>query len=246
MFNRLKDGTKITDQDPSFKARYIGYTETFTAAGRGCTTPLVQRLWDNAEEERFLKRVHLKFTTFGIHLRHMDKKKVPERLFPIENISFCNVDIAVNDRIFTWICREADDKLWECHAVVCSSPEKAKSMALVLTRLFHIAYKEWRSTHTREIRTIERYKRAQSLPPMTLTKKSSAKQAVAKQQSLDTGSTQNAANNARETINGTPSLSSADLNDSMTETNQTGSDDKSEVSSCKGNNDALVEEMSRF
>lgn len=171
MFNRLKDRAKITDQDPIFKARYIGCTETFTASGRGCTTQLVQRLWDNAEEEHFLKRVKLKFTTFGIHMRNMDKKKVPERLFEIENISFCNVDILVNERIFSWISRETDEGLWECHAVICSSPEKAKSMSLVLTRAFHIAYKEWKASHTREARAIERHKRAQSLQPITLTKK---------------------------------------------------------------------------
>lgn len=185
MFNRLKDQAKITDQDPVFKARYIGNTETFTATGRGCTTQLVQRLWDNAEDEQFLKRVKLKITTFGIHLKFLDKKKFPERLFDIENISFCNVDIVVNDRIFSWISRDADDKMWECHAVICSSPEKAKSMSLVLTRAFHIAYKEWRALHTRELRNIERDKRSQSLPTMTLTKSLQGKQSVAKQQSLN-------------------------------------------------------------
>ena len=203
MFNRLKDNAKITGQDPVFKARYIGNAETFTASGRGCTTQLVQRLWDNSEDEQFLVRVKLKFTTEGINMKFLDKKKRPERMFQIENISFCNVDMVVNDRIFSWISRAADDKMWECHAVICSSPEKAKSMALVLTRAFHIAHKEWKALHTRELRDVERTNRSQSLPAMTLTKTSRTVRSVPKQQSMDVSSQFNTAPDAiQSSLNG--------------------------------------------
>ncbi|KAH3805641.1 protein FAM43A-like [Dreissena polymorpha] len=186
MFNRLKDRAKISDQDPSFTVRYIGSAETFTATGKGCTTPLVQRLWDNAEEEQFLPRMRVKITPSGVSMKSLDKKKVPEKMFPIENISFCNVDLEVNDRIFSWISRPADDKMWECHAVYCSSTEKARSMSLVLTRAFHIAYKEWKSSQTKEVREMEKHHRSKSLPAISLEKKMrTTRDPVTKQQSLD-------------------------------------------------------------
>jgi len=183
MFNRLKDHAKITDQDPRFKARYVGNAETFTACGRGCTTSLVQRLWDNAEEEHFLPSVRLKITPFGIAMKHLDRKKHPVEEFPIENISFCNVDLEVNDKIFSWIYRPAGETMWRCHAVVCSSTEKARAMALVLTRAFHVAYKEWKSMEAKETRELEKIHRSKSLPAITLVKKGKSK-TVTKQKSL--------------------------------------------------------------
>lgn len=183
MLNRLKDRAKITDQDPTFKARYVGHTETFTASGRGCTTPLVQKLWDNSEEERFLKRVQIKITTSGIHIKNLEKKKEPEQVFPIENISFCNVDTQVNERIFSWICCQSDSKILECHAVVCGSGETAKSMSLVLSRAFQIAYKDWKTTQTKTRRESEKHHRSKSLSMLNLGMMSS-KRGLAKQQSL--------------------------------------------------------------
>lgn len=171
MFNRLKDHAKITDQDPSFKARYVGYSETFTATGRGCTTPLVQKLWDNSEDERFLKRVQLKFTVSGIHMKNLDKKKEPEKLFPIENISFCNVDTTVNEKLFSWICLDTENNMLKCHVALCSSGEKAKSMSLVMSRVFQIAYKEWKSSQIKMRRQSEKHHRSQSLSALSLNKK---------------------------------------------------------------------------
>ncbi|XP_052785128.1 protein FAM43A-like [Mya arenaria] len=186
MYNKLKDRAKITDQDPCFKARYIGSAATFTASGRGCTTPLVQKLWDNSEEEHFLPRVVLKITASGIQMKYLDKKKAPSQEFPIENISFCNVDLEVNDRIFSWIFRPSDDQMWTCHAVVCSGTEKARAMALVLTRAFHVAYKEWKAEQTKGVRELEKINRTQSLPAISLMKKSKTRTTVAKRQSLNT------------------------------------------------------------
>ncbi|XP_045201937.2 protein FAM43A-like [Mercenaria mercenaria] len=183
MFNRLKDRAKITDQDPTFKARYVGSTETFTASGRGCTTPLVQKLWDNSEEERYLKRVQIKITVSGIHLKNLDKKKEPEKLFPIENISFCNVDTLVNEKLFSWICSDNDTKMLQCHAVICSSGEKAKAMSIVLSRAFQIAYKEWKSSQIKVRRQSEKYHRSQSLPALSLNKKAGEHRVLTKQQS---------------------------------------------------------------
>lgn len=173
MFNRQKESAKITEQDPSFKARYIGSIETFVASGKGCTNLPVQKLWDNSAEERYLKHVQLKVRSDGIHMINLDNKKESERLFKIENISFCNVESVVNDKIFSWICKDTEDSPIYCHAVLCSNTEKARAMALVLSRAFQIAYKEWKSNKNKMIREVEKTERKASIAKMSLTKQGS-------------------------------------------------------------------------
>ena len=84
----------------------------------------------------------------GIRLREMERSRRgdPElaREFPIEDISFCNTDRAINERIFSWICRNQAEGRLDCHAVLCSTEQKAQTMAIVLSRAFQIAYKNWR------------------------------------------------------------------------------------------------------
>ena len=173
MFNKLKESAKITEQDPTFKVRYIGYLETYVASGKGCTNLPVQRLWDNSAEERYLKRVQLKIRTDGIHMNYLDDKKEPERLFKIENISFCNVESIVNDKIFSWICKDEEDSPILCHAVLCSNTEKARAMALVLSRAFQIAYKDWKASQNKLIREVEKTERKASIAKMSFDKKGS-------------------------------------------------------------------------
>ncbi|KAK3601955.1 hypothetical protein CHS0354_001778 [Potamilus streckersoni] len=162
MFNKAKESVKITDKDPTFKARYIGSTETFQAAGKGCTTVPVQKLWDNAAEERYLKRVSLLLNKSGILIKDLDKKNDTGKLFIIENVSFCNVDCAVNEKIFSWVY-QTETKRMECHAVLCSNAEKAKAMALVMARAFQIAYKEWKIKKSKEAKEMERSQRRVSI-----------------------------------------------------------------------------------
>ncbi|KAL3846858.1 hypothetical protein ACJMK2_017812 [Sinanodonta woodiana] len=163
MFSKAKESAKITDKDPTFKARYIGSTETFQATGKGCTTVPVQKLWDNAAEERYLKRVSLLLNKSGILIKDLEKKNDIGKLFIIENISFCNVDCAVNEKIFSWVYQTEETKRLECHAVLCSSTEKAKAMALVMARAFQIGYKEWKINQSKEAKEMERSQRRVSI-----------------------------------------------------------------------------------
>ncbi|ESO83781.1 hypothetical protein LOTGIDRAFT_236435 [Lottia gigantea] len=151
MFGRKKDRAKISDKDPVFNARFIGSTETFMASGKGCTLTPVQTLWDNAGEEKHMKKVLVVLGKTGMLVKFVDKKE-PNIPFPIENISFCNADKIVNDRIFCWISRDPSSKKLQCYAVLCGSKERAQAMALVLSRAFQIAYKDWKSDRDREER----------------------------------------------------------------------------------------------
>ena len=173
MFNRLKESAKITEHDPTFKARYIGCTETFVASGKGCTNLPVQKLWDNSADERYLKRVQIKIRTDGIHMLYLDDKKEPERLYKIENISFCNVESVVNDKIFSWICKDTEDSPILCYAVLCSKTETARAMALVLSRAFQIAYKDWKANKNKLIREVEKTERNASMAKQSIDRKGS-------------------------------------------------------------------------
>ncbi|XP_056006378.1 low density lipoprotein receptor adapter protein 1-B-like [Ostrea edulis] len=152
MWSATKVRARITETDPVFRARYIGFAETFVASGQGCTTGPVQKLWDNAGEERELKKMTIIINTSGITIKGSDKKKEQGRFYPIENISFCNADVTINERIFCWICKDSESPSLQCHAVICGSKEEAKSMALVMSRAFQIAYKEWKTLKNREER----------------------------------------------------------------------------------------------
>lgn len=163
MFVTSKVRAKITDADPVFKTRYLGSMEVFVPNGTGCTNAPVQKLWDNSGEEKGMRRVTTVINVHGIFMRDSDKKKDEGQLFPIENISFCNAESIANGKIFSWISKEENGPKLICHAVLCSTPEKAKSMALVMSRAFQIAYKEWKT----EQNNVERSERMHSLKTKT-------------------------------------------------------------------------------
>ena len=63
----------ITGAEPQFSVRYAGSTETFTATGPGCTAIPVQRVWDNAPEERHMRRCELLVSPAGLMLLDADR-----------------------------------------------------------------------------------------------------------------------------------------------------------------------------
>lgn len=145
MFGWRKDAAKISMKCPLFHVRYIGCTETFVANGKGCSYAPVQRLWDNSPGERHLRRVTVQLSQTGISMRDTEKNDEVITDFRIEDISFCNTDTLVNERIFSWICRDRDSSSLQCHAVLCSTKQKAQTMALVLSRAFQMAYRDWKA-----------------------------------------------------------------------------------------------------
>jgi len=162
MFTATKVRAKITEEDPVFKVKYIGCIETFVPSGHGCTNIPVQKLWDNAGSEKSMKKTTVVINTNGILLKDTEKKHANAKLFSIENISFCNAESAINDNIFAWICKDDAAPSLVCHAVLCSSKEKAKAMALVLSRAFQIAYKEWKMNKTKLSRDNKKQQNKQS------------------------------------------------------------------------------------
>ena len=141
MFSRRKEKVDITSTDPQFIVRYIGKCETFTPNGKGCTKEPVQKIWDHAVDEKRLKRVSLLITPSGIIMTDQDGKIVLNK-FDIKYISYCCAEQGIHDRTFAWVYK--DSKKLECHAIQASSREKAQAMAVLLSRAFQIAYRDWK------------------------------------------------------------------------------------------------------
>ena len=164
MFSR-KDKIDITPCDPQYSVKYIGKTETFLPSGKGCTEIPVQKIWDNSSDEKHLKRVSFLVNSIGIFLEELDNKKT-EMKFDIQNISYCSAEQSLHERVFSWIWRDPQTKLLECHAVLCSSREKAQSIAVLMSRAFQIAYKDWKGDKTRKAR-LKSNSKLQTTPPST-------------------------------------------------------------------------------
>ncbi len=141
MFHK-RDKVEITPGDPQFSVKYVGKIETFIPGGKGCTKVPVQKIWDNSCDERKMPHMAMLITQSEVKL--MDVISKADFRYDIHRISYCSAEQGVHDKIFCWIYKDTKTKKLECHAVLCTSKESAQAMALVLSRAFQIAYKDWK------------------------------------------------------------------------------------------------------
>lgn len=244
MFVTSKVRAKITDADPVFKTRYLGSMEVFVPNGTGCTNAPVQKLWDNSGEEKGMRRVVTVINVHGIFMRDSDKKKDEGQLFPIENISFCNAESIANGKIFSWISKEENGPKLVCHAILCSTPEKAKSMALVMSRAFQIAYKEWKTEQS----NVQRSERMHSLKTKTSEIKLKPKYQVQQQRSpsVQNGNIQrgNISHNGNSIV--TEAEVNSKCNEKDTEITIYEGDDKSIQSSTSSGKESVISKYKDF
>ncbi len=151
MFGKKKEKVEITPGEPQFLVKYIGNEETFVANGKGCTTKLVQKIWDNSEEERKLRKYAMLIVPTGMILQDLENKNRILK-FDIKSISYYCVEQGAHDRIFAWIYHNTEIKKFHCHAVLCTSREKAQTAAIILRKSLQIAYKDWKAEKNRSAR----------------------------------------------------------------------------------------------
>ena len=148
MFGKRKEKADITPGEPQFQVKYVGSEETFVGSAKGCTSSLVQKIWDKSEEEKKMKRYAMLVIPTGIILREVDNKK-SEMKFDIKSISHYSAEKGVHDRVFSWIYQDSQTQRLFCHAVLCTQKEKAQQVAVVLSRSLQIAYKDWKGEKIR-------------------------------------------------------------------------------------------------
>ena len=86
----------------------------------------------------------------GIFLTYLDDKTKSKILYDIQDISYCSAESPPQERVFSWICKNAAVKKLECHAVVCGSQDKAQAISLCLSQAFQVAYRDWK-THKEKL-----------------------------------------------------------------------------------------------
>ena len=139
--------------EPQFQVKYVGSVETWVGSARGCTSTLVQKIWDKSEEEKKMKRFSMLVIPTGIVLREVDNKK-HEMKFDIKCISHYSAEKGVHNKVFAWIYQDLETQRLFCHAVLCTQREKAQQVAIVLSRSLQIAYKDWKGEKIRNARKI--------------------------------------------------------------------------------------------
>ena len=150
MFTQRKGRAEICNE-PEFIVRYVGKAETFVATKKGCTHSIVQRIWDNSEEEHLLRRITVFISAAGITITDFEDKRMEERI-DIKDISYCCAERPPHDRVFTWICKKKAAKKLECYVVLCATREKAQLMAMLLNKAFQIAYVDWKTQREKKAR----------------------------------------------------------------------------------------------
>ena len=143
MFGRKKEKANMTPGEPQFHVKYVGNVETYVGSAKGCTSNPVQKIWDNSEEEKKMKKYSMLVIPTGIVLSDLDNKK-HELKFDIKNISHYSAEKGVHERVFAWIYQEPESQRLYCHAVLCAHRGKAQQAAVVLSRSLHIAYTDWK------------------------------------------------------------------------------------------------------
>lgn len=174
MFTPRKGSLSINPGgSPEFQVQYIGCVDTYTANGVGCTTLPVQKIWDKSPEERFLKHVALTLGPNGIQVKFLENRKLPDLKFDIKDISYCCAQQDIHDRVFAWICKSSsiEENKLECHAVLCSSKGKSQTISLVMSRAFHIAYREWKLEKDKQGRNKDRDSSIRKSAQLHITKK---------------------------------------------------------------------------
>ena len=143
MFGKRKEKVNITPGEPQFHVKYVGNVETYIGSAKGCTSNLVQKIWDNSEEEKKMKKYSMLVIPTGIVLSDVDNKN-HELKFDIKNISHYSAEKGAHERVFAWIYHEPETQRLYCHAVLCARRDKAQQAAVVLSRSLHIAYRDWK------------------------------------------------------------------------------------------------------
>ncbi|KAH9509447.1 hypothetical protein Btru_045908 [Bulinus truncatus] len=156
MFSWRRDSADISCEEPTFHVRYVGHTIAYLSSGVGCTSQPLKTLWGTGAvvEKKSLHRVVVKLGLEGLEVTDLEKSNGDKKpkIFDMENISYCAADKSVDDRLFCWIYKNPLTDELEAHAVLCSTREKSQTMAAVMARAFHLAYKDWKADRQREER----------------------------------------------------------------------------------------------
>lgn len=154
----------ITEQDPSYKVRYLGNVQTAMMKGEGCVDKPISVIWNN-----YMRSTHLgldmKLVLTGSGLKAYTKEQGLTE-YRAHRISYCIAHPSY-PRLFVWVYRHEGKKMkmeLRCHAVLCKSEAKAKAIALQLHEKLSFALKEFQREKLRKQNSRLMLQRTNSLP----------------------------------------------------------------------------------
>lgn len=155
---------QISEQDPSYKVRYLGNVQTSMMKGEGCVDKPVSTIWNN-----YLRSPHpgleMKLVLTGSGLKAYTKEQGLTE-YRAHRISYC-IAHPKYPKLFIWVYRHEGKKMkleLRCHAVLCKSETKAKAIALQLHEKLSSALKEFQREKLRKQNSRLTLMRTNSLP----------------------------------------------------------------------------------
>ncbi|KAH9514805.1 Protein fam43a [Bulinus truncatus] len=159
-----RKSVSISEQDPTFKVRYLGNVQTAVMKGEGCVDRATSIIWNN-----YLRSEHpgieMKIVITGSGMKAYTKEQGLTE-YRAHRISYC---IAHPDypKLFIWVYRHEGRKMkleLRCHAVLCKNEAKAKTMALQLHQKLSFALKEFQREKLRKQTSRLVMQRTKSVP----------------------------------------------------------------------------------
>ncbi|KAI8770499.1 protein FAM43A [Biomphalaria glabrata] len=159
-----RKSVSISEQDPTFKVRYLGNVQTAVMKGEGCVDRATSIIWNN-----YLRSEHpgieMKIVITGSGMKAYTKEQGLTE-YRAHRISYC---IAHPDypKLFVWVYRHEGKKMkleLRCHAVLCKNEAKAKTMALQLHQKLSFALKEFQREKLRKQTSRLVMQRTKSMP----------------------------------------------------------------------------------
>ena len=159
-----KKNLQISEQDPSYKVRYLGNVLTSMMKGDGCVDKPVGVIWNNYLRSPY-PGLEMKLVLTGSGLKGYTKEQGLTE-YRAHRISYCIAHPSY-PKLFVWVYRHEGKKMkmeLRCHVVLCKSEAKAKAIALQLHEKLSCALKEFQREKLRKQNSRLTLQRTNSLP----------------------------------------------------------------------------------
>lgn len=159
-----RKSVSISEQDPTFKVRYLGNVQTAVMKGEGCADRATSIIWNNYMRSEH-QGIEMKIVITGSGMKAYTKEQGLTE-YRAHRISYC---IAHPDypKLFVWVYRHEGRKMkleLRCHAVMCKTEAKAKTMALQLHHKLSSALKEFQREQLRKQTSRLTFQRTKTVP----------------------------------------------------------------------------------
>ncbi|CAG5119445.1 unnamed protein product [Candidula unifasciata] len=145
-----RKSVNISEQDLTFKVRYLGNVQTTLMKGEGCVDRPTNAIWNNyLRSDNLGIEMTVVVTASGMKAYTKEQGLTEYRA---HRISYCIAHPAY-PRLFVWVYRHEGRKMkmeLRCHAVMCKNEAKAKTMALQLHQKLTFALKEFQREKLRK------------------------------------------------------------------------------------------------